>query len=147
MVVQLAISPSHEGRGIVASGLLMERFPVAPLASEVDSDVDSIVASTAAIRTSTTMIVDWLRREFGIDRPSRALAEPHKLDADGFVSAARAALPKSRKWSAAEIARLKEEYADTLPRPATPQPTSTPSNASSPISLTPPTALRPRRWR
>ncbi len=27
---------------------------------------------------------------------------------------ARAALPKSRKWSAAEIARLKEEHAATL---------------------------------
>ena len=39
---------------------------------------------------------------------------PHALDADGFVTAVRAALPKSRKWSAAEIARLKQEYADTL---------------------------------
>ena len=37
-----------------------------------------------------------------------------KLDADGFAAAVRAALPKSRKWSAAEIARLKQEYADTL---------------------------------
>ena len=31
-----------------------------------------------------------------------------------FVTAVRGALPKSRKWSAAEIARLKQEYADTL---------------------------------
>jgi hypothetical protein len=33
---------------------------------------------------------------------------------DGFVTAVRAVLPRGRKWSAAEIARLKQEYADTL---------------------------------
>jgi hypothetical protein len=42
------------------------------------------------------------------------LNEPHKLDDNGFVTAVRAALPKSRKWSAAELARLKQEYADAL---------------------------------
>ncbi len=62
----------------------------------------------------TSAIHDWLHHEFGIDKPGRALAEPHKLDPDGFVTAVRAALPKSRKWSAAEIARLKQEHADTL---------------------------------
>jgi hypothetical protein len=59
-------------------------------------------------------IHDWLHHEFGIDKVRRALAEPHKLDADGFVTAVRAALPKSRKWSAAEIARLKQEHVDTM---------------------------------
>ena len=93
----------------------MESYPVAPAR---DVDVYEFVAdaglATAAIRTTTTAIRDWLRHEFGVDKPGRMLTEPHKLDADGFVTAIRAALPKSRKWSAAEIARLKQEYADTL---------------------------------
>jgi hypothetical protein len=55
-----------------------------------------------------------LRHEFGLDKFGRVLAEPQMLDADGFVAAVRAALPKSRKWSVAEIARLKQEFADTL---------------------------------
>jgi hypothetical protein len=59
-------------------------------------------------------IQDWLRHEFGLAKPTRALAEPHTLNADAFVAAVRAALPKSRKWSAAEIAWLKQEHAATL---------------------------------
>jgi hypothetical protein len=35
-------------------------------------------------------------------------------DGDAFVTAVRAALPKSRKFSSAEIARLKQEHAATL---------------------------------
>jgi hypothetical protein len=106
--------PHMKDEALSPVGFKMERFPVAPLANEVDSDVDSIIASTAVIRNTATTIFDWLRHEFGIDRPNRALAEPHRLHADGFVSAVRAALPKSRKWSAAEIARLKQGYMDTL---------------------------------
>ena len=60
------------------------------------------------------VIVDWLRHEFGLEKPGRALAKSHRLDTDSFVASVRAALPKSRKWSAAELARLKHEYTDTL---------------------------------
>jgi len=69
---------------------------------------------TGEIHKASILLHDWLRHEFGIKSPGRALAEPHRLDADGFVEAVRAALPKRRKWSAAEIARLKQEHADTV---------------------------------
>jgi len=95
-------------------GYMMERLPIAPLAHDVDGNVDSIIASVGAIREAATAMHDWLRHEFGLEKISRVLAAPEKLDADGFVTAVRAALPKSRKFSAAEIARLKQEHADTL---------------------------------
>jgi hypothetical protein len=93
----------------------VEGYPVAP-AGDVDLTKLVLDAScaTVAVRTTTTTIHDWLRHEFGLDKIGRVLAEPHKLNADGFVTAVRAALPKSRKWSAAEFARLKQEYVDTL---------------------------------
>ena len=81
---------------------------------EVELATVSLKRLTAEIRDATVAIHDWLRHEFGIDKVRRALAEPHTLDADGFVTAIRTALPKSHKWSAAEISRLKQEYADTL---------------------------------
>jgi hypothetical protein len=59
-------------------------------------------------------ILDWLRHEFGLEKPGQALAQPHLLDADGFVAALRKALPKSRRFSAADVARLKQEHATTL---------------------------------
>jgi hypothetical protein len=95
-------------------GYMMENLRVAPLSCDVDADVDSIIASVGRIQDLTIAVHDWLRHEFGLERPSRALAEPHKLDADGFVSAVRAALPTARKWSAAEVTRLKQEYTATL---------------------------------
>jgi hypothetical protein len=91
----------------------VEDYPVPP-ASDVSGDINHLAQTKATLRNATGAIYDWLRHEFGLEKIGRALAEPEKLDADGFVTAVRAALPKSRKWSAAEIARLKQEYAHTL---------------------------------
>jgi hypothetical protein len=52
-----------------------------------------------------------LRYEFGLGKSVRALENAHLRDADAFVTAVRAALVKSRKFSSAEIARLKQEHA------------------------------------
>jgi hypothetical protein len=90
---------------------------------------------------------DWLRQEFGLDKPGRALVKPHQLDADGFVAAVRAALPRGRARSAAEIARLKQEYTDTLIPARDAASEFFPSNANSPTSSTPPTASRPKMSR
>jgi hypothetical protein len=79
--------------------------------AEATSEIASLIQN---IDTSSSTVSDWLRHEFGLNKIGRALAEPHKLDVDGFVTAVCAALPKSRKWSAAEIARLKQEYASIL---------------------------------
>jgi len=95
-------------------GYKMLHLPVAVLTHDVDEDVNSIISFVGAIRHATTAVNDWLRHEFGLEKISRTLAEPHTLDADGFVTAVCAALPKRRKWSATEIARLKQEYINTL---------------------------------
>lgn len=42
------------------------------------------------------------------------LVKPHELDADAFAAAVRKALPRSRKLSAADIQRLKEEHRQTV---------------------------------
>jgi hypothetical protein len=93
-------------------------FPIPVLSP---SHRDALPAITSALATkrrilneNSNIILDWLRHEFGLDKPGRALAEPQRLDADGFVAAVRAALPRARKLSAADIARLKAEYAETV---------------------------------
>jgi len=85
-----------------------------PAARNVADDISRLAKGKETLLNAVAGIHDWLRHEFGLDKPGRALAEPHKLDADGFVAAVRGSLPKSCKWSAAEITRLKQEYADTL---------------------------------
>jgi hypothetical protein len=68
----------------------------------------------AIIAAADATILDWLRHEFGLDKPGNALGQPHALDADGFAAAVRKALPRARKLSAADIARLKQEHRDTI---------------------------------
>jgi hypothetical protein len=91
----------------------VETYPV-PATGDVSGEVTRLAHGRRTLLNSVGAIHDWLRHEFNVDRPGRALSAPYQLDADGFVGAVRAALPKSRKWSAAEIARLKLEYADTV---------------------------------
>jgi hypothetical protein len=76
--------------------------------------VQKLIAHTRSISASSSEILDWLRHEFGIAKPSRVLADLGALDADGFTSAVRNVLPKHRKRTAAEIAELKREHAKTI---------------------------------
>jgi len=76
--------------------------------------VESIAAARGQVTQGKTAILDWLRHEFSLDKLSEALAQPQDLDADAFVAAVRKALPKSRKLSAADIARLKQEHRITV---------------------------------
>ena len=76
--------------------------------------VVELIPKQDRVLTARVAIHDWLRIEFGIDRPGRALEAPEWLDADSFVAAVRAALPRRRHLSAAEIGRLKREHADTV---------------------------------
>jgi hypothetical protein len=99
-------------------GVKIAAFPISlglqSSADQIEIAVSEVASLIKIINTGTASIADWLRHEFGLDKIGRAFAEPHQLDADGFVTAIRAALPKTRKWSAAEIVRVKQEYANTL---------------------------------
>lgn len=88
-------------------------YPIAK-PDDVHPDVESVSEFYRTLRDRGRSVNEWLRHEFGLDKPGRALAEPQRLDADGFVAAVRAALPRARKLSAADIARLKAEYAETV---------------------------------
>ena len=110
--------PHMKDEALTPLGFKMEQLPIAPFenaeAAEASKVVDNIVRIHASTFAASNAIHDWLRHEFGLAKPSQALGQPHKLDADLFVAAVRKALPKSRALSVAEIARLKHEHADTL---------------------------------
>jgi hypothetical protein len=81
---------------------------------QLASPVELAMRCTATIRMSDRVILDWLRTEFGLEKTPKALAEPSLLDADGFATAVRAALPRRRALSAADIGRLRAEHAATI---------------------------------
>jgi hypothetical protein len=94
----------------------VEGYPIPAQSPTVEPGdlVDKLSAKIAAINLANAGIHDWLRIEFGLDRPGRDLESPERLDADGFAAAVRDALPRRRHLSAAEIARLKREHAATI---------------------------------
>jgi hypothetical protein len=94
--------------------LLPFRCPPAEISDSASAAVPDLVTCNEEIRAAAANIHDWLRFEFGLERAGRVLEKPQQLDADGFADAVRAALPRRRQLSAAEIARLKREHAETI---------------------------------
>jgi len=99
-------------------GYKMERLPVADfgaaIAPQASAQVDQLSLYARSVRAASTNILDWLRHEFGLDKPGAVLSHPHTLEADAFAAAVRKALPKSHKLSAADFARFKQEHAATV---------------------------------
>ncbi len=105
--------PHLKDEALSPMGYLVENFPIA-VSKDSAAHVERLITSTTSIRAAALAIHDWLRMEFGLERPGRALEAPERLDADGFAAAVRAALPRKRQLSAAEIARLKREHRETI---------------------------------
>lgn len=93
--------------------VMVETFPIA-ISQGSEPITDRLLVLTEQVRAASTAIQDWLRIEFGVNRPGRELEGPERLDADGFAAAVRAALPRRRQLSAADVARLKREHAATV---------------------------------
>ncbi|MFZ2109977.1 MAG: hypothetical protein WAV18_32160 [Roseiarcus sp.] len=119
----------------------VETYPIPPRPGDsIDDLVTSVSAAQGQVVAGRIAIRDWLRVEFGLEKSGASLSQPQELDADGFATAVRKALPKSRKLSAADIARLKQEHAAPHRNPWR-------WSTAFPISSTPPTASHPRTSR
>jgi hypothetical protein len=109
--------PHMKDEALTPVGFKMEHLPIAHLKSGNDKSarslVESLIATAKSIYQARVSTIDWLRIEFGVDKLG-ALAAPHTLEVDDFIAAVRKALPKPRKLSTAEIARVRQEYTTTI---------------------------------
>jgi hypothetical protein len=69
---------------------------------------------TAQQQAGHRAILDWLRVEFDIDKPSQKLQEVARLDADALTAEVKKARGRSKPLSVAQVRRLKEEHAGTV---------------------------------
>ncbi|MDP3319986.1 MAG: hypothetical protein Q8S58_12735, partial [Bosea sp. (in: a-proteobacteria)] len=110
--------PHMKDEALSPMSFRMEALPIAPgddaYRQAAQIDVDEVIAATRVVSAANRTIHDWLHHEFGLDKPGAALAQPHRLDADGFAAAVRKALPKARRLTAADIQRLKDEHRETV---------------------------------
>jgi hypothetical protein len=94
--------------------IYMETMPIPKSAGDVSQHVLDISRNSDHVQKANSSILDWLHYQFGLEKPGRALSDPHTLDAESFVEAVKAALPKRRRLSAADIGELKREHAATI---------------------------------
>ena len=60
------------------------------------------------------MILDWLRVEYEIEKPTLKLQSPIDLDSDGFVAEVKKVRGKKKPLTAAGLKALRDEYARSL---------------------------------
>jgi hypothetical protein len=110
--------PHMKDEALSPMGFRMEQLPIAlfeePAKEMATAAVCQLIKLTKERRLASLQIHDWLKFEFELTKPSRALLAPDALDGEAFVTAVREALPKKRKLSAAEISELRREHTETI---------------------------------
>ncbi|MFO0800572.1 MAG: Eco57I restriction-modification methylase domain-containing protein [Gemmataceae bacterium] len=90
----------------------LNAFPIPQPTDEqrvaVEAAVGQLVELARERQAGRTAVVDWLRAEFGVEKPSMKLQDPAGLDPDGFT----AEVKKGRKkgLTVADVKRLRAEY-------------------------------------
>lgn len=96
----------------------MESFPV-PIVTEEASEnitrfVDKIIYNNKNFSNIKLAFLDWLRLEYGIEKPSQRLQAVGELTPDGLVAEVRKLRGKSKPLSVLDLKRLKTEHETTL---------------------------------
>jgi hypothetical protein len=89
---------------------------------------------------TTRTVLDWLKVEFEIVKPTLKLQSLGDLDADAFVAEVRKARGRSHPLTAAGLKTLRDEHARTLALMRDTAAEALPLDRSSATSSTPPTA-------
>ena len=99
------------------AGWLMEKLPIAQPTDEARSEAEKAVGRLVGITRSDQEarrdLLDWLRVEFGIEKPGQKLEDFAALDADAFVEEVRKRRPKGEgRLSPAALRELRSGYAE-----------------------------------
>ena len=96
----------------------MEGFPV-PLPTEgqrtdAEDAIRRLVDVSKSQQAARRDLLDWLRVEFGIDKPSQKLSQPFSLDIDGFIAEVKKLRGKGKPLTVAALKALREEHARSV---------------------------------
>jgi hypothetical protein len=99
-------------------GFMMESLPVAvpsdDLRSGVESAVQRLIDLTAEAHEGRCAIVDRLKEEFSVEKPSQKLQDVATLDEDALAAEVQKARGRRKPLSAAEVNALKAEHARSV---------------------------------
>jgi hypothetical protein len=97
---------------------LMESLPIAQpsdlIRAKTEKAVGRVLEITRARKATRRQILDWLRVEYGVEKPTLKLQSPFDLDFDGVVAEVRKVRGKKKPLSAVALANLRAEYARSI---------------------------------
>jgi len=110
--------PHMKDEALTPVGFMMEELPIAQPTDEIHADAETAVRRlidiTAEQQAGRRAMLDWLRLEFGIEKPSQKLQDVARLDADALAAEVKKARGRSKPLSVAEVKRLKGEHVTTV---------------------------------
>ena len=100
------------------AGFLMESLPIAEptvtIRKEVEVRAEQMIEITGIQQTTRQTLLDWLKVEYGIDKPSMKLQNPLSLDSDSLVTEVKKIRGKSKPLTAAALKALRDEDTQIL---------------------------------
>jgi hypothetical protein len=82
--------------------------------AEASSTITRLRANAQQRQSGSRSVLDWLRVEFAIEKPTQRLAEPAALDADALTAEVKKVRGKKLPLSVAGVKRLKDEHAGSV---------------------------------
>lgn len=99
-------------------GYMMENLPIAEPTDEirwaVTTHVERLLAITALQHETARTLLDWLKVEHAIEKPTQRLQGFIDLDSDGFLAEVKKIRGKKNPLSAAAVKSLRDEFAGTV---------------------------------
>ena len=110
--------PHMKDEALSPVAFLMETLPIAEptdcIRMRTEKAVGRLVEIARRQQATGRQVLDWLRIEYGVEKPTLKLQSPFGLDCDSFVAEVKKVRGKKKPLSAAALANLREEYARSI---------------------------------
>ena len=88
--------------------------PNTAIRTAIETAVRALIDITASQQQTQRTVLDWLRVEYAIEKPSQKLAALTDLDSDAFITEVKKLRGKSQPLTAASLAALRAEYTNSI---------------------------------
>ncbi|MCX6877413.1 MAG: N-6 DNA methylase [Verrucomicrobia bacterium] len=110
--------PHMKDEALSPLGRLMESLPIAEPTSAIreaaEAGVRRLIEITALQQQTHGTLLDWLRVEYAIEKPTTKLQNLTALDSDNFIAEVKHIRGRKLPLTAAGLQALREEYARTI---------------------------------
>jgi hypothetical protein len=110
--------PHMKDEALAPNPTVLESIPIAEPTQEIrnatETAVRRLIEITAAQQQTQSTILDWLRVEYGIEKPGNKLQSLTTLDSDTFVAEVKRIRGAKQPLTAAGLQALRLEYTTTI---------------------------------